>query len=303
MVRKCILVGVLILVLTSVSISQQDYRNLYTSSLTCTMGRLQSPLNLGDTRSSYNSTINTVYFDYKSIQNFYLDWNSEGRILEVQTLNSTDNFGYLGFSRGGVIKQYALKKIQVSYPAEHSIEGNLPMAEVKLVHEKVLGYQSAVDQYRSIPDANKYFTISLLYSSTGNVSDNGFMDQILSTYPLQKSTNSTNNNTNIFSVDLVSYKLFLDRQFYFYEGSFTSIPCDEIVNYLVIKDIFTLSPQSNSILSSAYSKFTNSQANKLQADYYGRKVYRNFILQGESLDSVYVGMNLFLILTLLTLNI
>jgi carbonic anhydrase len=293
MVKNYILFAITLLVLASAVISQEDYRKLYTSSTTCKMGRLQSPLNLADSLSSYNSTINTIYYEYRTIDNAYIDWNSEGRVLEIKPANDISNFGFLGFSRGGVIKQYALRKIQISYPAEHSIEGYLPQAEVKLIHEKMLGYQTAVDQYRSIPDANSYLTISLLFSTNGNSTDNGFIDLILSNY-ISRSSNSTISQT--ISVNLLSYRLFLDRRFFFYEGSFTSTPCDETVNYLVIKDLFTLSPQANAILSGAYSKFTNSQANKLQAEYFGRKVNRNYILQGESLNAYSIGLNLIFIL-------
>jgi carbonic anhydrase len=300
MVKYYILFAIILLVLASAVNSQEDYRKLYTSSMTCKMGRLQSPLNLADSLSSYNSTINPIYLEYRTIDNAYIYWSSEGRVLEIKAVNDTGNFGFLGFSRGGVIKQYALRKIQISYPAEHSIEGYLPQAEIKLVHEKMLGYQTAVDQYRSIPDANSYLTISLLFSTLGNSTDNGFMDLILSNY-MSRSSNITISST--ISIDLLSYRLFLDRRFFFYEGSFTSTPCDETVNYLVIKDLFTLSPEANTILSGAYSKFTNSQANKLQAEYFGRKVYRNYMLQSESLSAYCIGLNRIFILLLVALII
>ncbi len=281
-------------------LGQQDYRSLFTSTLTCKMGRLQSPIDLSDTTSKYNSTINPLYYNYQPLSNAVVNWNSEGRVLELKPESSTGNYGYLGLSRGGALKQYALVGVQISFPGEHSIEGVISQAEVKLIHDKVIPFATTVDQYRSIPDSNTHLVISILYSPSANNTDNGFMDQILSTYNTQANTFNYGTSQNI---NLLSYRLFQDRQFYFYEGSFTSAPCDENVNYIVVKDNFYLSPTAKNILTQAYSKYTGSIASKSRTDLFGRSVYRNYINQGESLSSNYLNWNVLASLLLLSILI
>jgi carbonic anhydrase len=257
-------------------VSQLNYRDIYTSSLTCRMGRLQSPINLSDKYSSYNATTYPVYFNYVPLTNAFLDWSADGRILSVKQSTPLANWGYMGFTRGGVLKQYALTGIEINFPAEHLIEGALAEAEVKLIHEKILSFETTVNQYRKMPDANTKLVISLLYSFSANNTDNGFMSQMLGTLPASYRSGALNYG-NSQTLNLNTYGLFTNRQFYFYDGAFTAEPCDEIVNYVVIKDNFFLSAQAKSVLTSAYSKYQNSIASKSVSEYYGRNVTRNYM--------------------------
>jgi carbonic anhydrase len=273
---KIYLLGSILVSLISLMASQLNYRDIYTSSLTCRMGRLQSPINLSDKYSSYNATTYPVYFNYVPLTNAFLDWSADGRILSVKQSTPLTNWGYMGFTRGGVLKQYALTGIEINFPAEHLIEGALAEAEVKLIHEKILSFETTVNQYRKMPDANTKLVISLLYSFSANNTDNGFMSQMLGTLPASY-RNGALNYGNSQTLNLNTYGLFTNRQFYFYDGAFTAEPCDEIVNYVVIKDNFFLSAQAKSVLTSAYSKYQNSIASKSVSEYYGRNVTRNYM--------------------------
>lgn len=287
---KIYLLGSILVSLISLMVCQLNYRDIYASSLSCRMGRLQSPINLSDKYSSYNATTYPVYFNYVPVTNAYLDWSADNRILTIKQTTPLANWGYMGFTRGGVLKQYSLTGIEINFPAEHLIEGALAEAEIKLVHEKVLPFETTVNQYRKMPDANTKLVISLLYSFSANNTDNGFMTQMLGTLPAIYKNGGFNYGTSQ-TLNLNTYGLFTNRQFYFYDGAFTSEPCDEIVNYVVIKDNFFLSAQAKAVLNNAYSKYFNSTASKSISEYYGRSVSRNYMNVTEA-SAGYIAFNL-----------
>lgn len=295
MLKKYLLASIF-LVLVSFTLAQLNYRDIYHSGMTCRMGRLQSPINLSDQNSAYNSTIYPVYFNYNPISSAYLDWTVDGRILSVKQTSPVANWGYLGFNRGGVLKQYALTGIEINFPGEHLIEGKVAEAEIKLIHDKVLGFETTVNQYRRIPDSNTKLVISLLYSGSANNTDNGLINSLLGTLPAYYKNGQLNYDSKI-NVNLLSYGLFANRQFFFYEGAMTAEPCDEIVNYVVIKDNFFLGAQAKSVLTNAYGKYVNSVASKNVSDYYGRNVSRNYMNETEA-SSSFLGFNIILALVL-----
>jgi carbonic anhydrase len=259
------------------------------------MGRLQSPINLADTTSHYNLTAYPVYFNYHAIPNAALAWDNEGRVLQVKQVGVAQNllnFGYMGFQRNGVIKQYALTGIELNFPAEHTIEGVQADVEIKLLHTKILPFESTVNQYRRIPDANTHLTISFLYKRNANYTDNGFINTLLSTWTgAERNANLFNYGGLNFNLDLNSYQLYEDRQFFFYEGSHTSEPFDEVVNVIVIKDNFNLSTDAYDLLTRIFSKYTNNVASKAVAELFGRNVTRNYMNITEA-GSSYVSMNI-----------
>jgi carbonic anhydrase len=274
-----------------------NYRSLFTSSLACQMGRLQSPLNLREEFSNFNSSINILYTDYNLIPNAYLDWSESGRILQVsQKLGapSTNNFGYVGLDRGGVAKQYALTGIEFYTPAEHKINGVDYDLEVHLIHEKVLTFETNVNQFRRIADGNRYLIISILFSQSGGNSDNGFLNDLISTWPP--------NSGDSFTLDLNSYGLIRDRRWFFYEGSFTYFPCDETVNNIVIRDPFKM--DSLSVFQSIYSDvYDSSVVSKVVSEEYGRPIYRNYMNQTEALTGAWISSKFILSLAMVLIAI
>lgn len=299
--KKNLIIGCIISILV-LSLCEINYRNTYTSSLTCKMGRLQSPIDLKDQFSKFNATIYPVYYHYSVIPNAYLGWSDDGGLAELRRVNQNQsdiNYGYLGLQRDGILKQYELTDIEVNFPGEHMIEGKSFQVEVKFLHKKVLGFQTNVNQYRRIPDANTYLYISILYRTDGTSSDNGFLDELVSSWtgPERTGAFGTYTQTGPYSLDLLSYGLFQDRQFYFYEGSYTYEPCDETVNQMVIKDTFSVSADAMKVLANIYSKYTNAVASKSISEYYGRPIYRNYMNATEA-SSSFITLNLALILAL-----
>lgn len=282
------LLTLLTFVVGLINSQKPNYRNLFTMSLSCEMGRLQSPLNLEEEFSNFDSSVNLLYTDYNVIQNAFLDWSESGRILQVSQKSgapASKNFGYLGLDREGVIKQYALTGIEFYTPAEHKINGINYDLEVNLIHEKVLTFETNVNQYRKIPDGNKYLIISLLFSQNGGNSDNGFLNDLISTW---NANSNPNFSVNSFNLDLNSYGLIRNRRWFFYEGSFTYFPCDENVNRIVIRDPFAM--ENLSMFQAIYRDvYDSSIISKSISQDYGRPIFRNYMNQTEALSGEWIS--------------
>jgi carbonic anhydrase len=272
-----------------------DYRLTYTKSSNCRMGRLQSPLNLSIATSTYNSTVFPVYLGYFTMSGASLVWSNDRRILQVRG-NGSDNFGYINLQRRGVVKKYALKYFEINSPAEHILENGMGDLEVKLIHEKVISFQTTVNQFRNIPDSNNYLVISLLYKSGGLSSDDGFLNTIVNTW------SGRQNSVKSVDLNLNSFDIIYDRQFFFYEGAFTAAPCDENANYIVINDFFKISDDTLKQFKDIYnSVYINGFTTKEPATYYGRPVFRNFAITGVEASSSFTKLSCILILAFLIL--
>jgi carbonic anhydrase len=245
----------------------------------CKLGRLQSPIEINENESIYANNFSFVYQNYK----------------EIEMPNKTDNYnystvfeieksdGFINFERGGVIKQYEFKRFEI-YPGIHPIDGKPGNYELHLIHEKNLNFNTNKNQYRSIQDANMYLVIVLRYINETNcegkncISDNGLLKQLAS------SRNKVNLN---------NYPVFQDKRAYFYEGASLHIPCDENVNYYIIKDFFTLPNDVDDILP----VYGSDQIPK--SEKYGRPVYKNFMNYREVMKSNIISIKIFPLLLLL----
>lgn len=282
---KKYLISLVIASLAVLAIGQTlvNYQNTYTSGLACMVGRLQSPVALTDTNSYYNVTVYPVFSNYLPVPDAKLAWSSNGRILEVVETgtNTMNSWGYMGLERSGILKQYLLKSIEINFPGEHTVEGVTPDIEVKLIHEKSLSFQTTVNQYRKIPDGNSYLIISLLYKKDGSVPDNGLISELVNSY-----------TSGSFNMDLEAYNLIPNKKFFFYEGSFTSDPCDEVANHIVIRNFFKLTDSAYTFFQTQYqSKYVNGIAAKNTADLYGRHVYRNYALNSTEASSSFINFS------------
>ena len=233
----------------------------------CKLGRLQSPIEINENESIYANNFSFVYQNYKMS-------DEEDKIESYANVYKFGNGGgYINFERGGVIKQYELKRFEI-YPGIHPIDGNTGDYELHLIHEKNLNFNTNKNQYRSIQDANMYLVIVLRYKKQSNckgekcISDDGLLKKIIEGR----------------EIDLSDYPVFQDKRAYFYEGSSLYIPCDENVNYYVIKDFFTLQEEIDESNLPKYESGKIDKSNK-----YGRPVYKNFMNYKEVLKSNYIS--------------
>jgi len=246
-----------------------DYEENWRSYPTCKIGRLQSPIEIKEYESIYANNFSFVYQSYIPTT-FSKDCNKNNYACILKT---NTNGGYINFERGGVIKQYQFKSAEL-YRGLHKVDGEEGEYELHLIHEKNLDFITNKNQYRSIQDANMYLVIVLRYSSSCNnkacTSDNNLLNNILST-------------TDEAKFNLNDYSIFQDKRAYFYEGSFVHIPCDENVNYYVVKDLFFLNSDTKDKLNDVPSESTNIKA----ANTFGRPVYKNFMNYREVLGNDY----------------
>ena len=255
----------------------EDYYSNWRKYPTCQIGRLQSPIEIKEYESIYANNFSFVYQSYNG------GTLSDGQ-NKYALIKNVDKGGYINFERGGVIKQYQFIRAEL-YPALHKIDGDNFDYELHLIHEKNLDFVTNKNQYRSIQDANMYLVIVLRYSICEKkvcTSDNGLLKEIF----------SSNNNIN-----LNNYNVFQDKRAYFYEGSSVHIPCDENVNYYIVKDIFYFDNVNISEDNKKYIKDIKiAPANK-----FGRPVYKNFMNYREVLGNDYFSFKKFLISFLLML--
>ena len=233
---------------------------------TCTFGRLQSPIQIDENETIYANNFTFVYQSYNGMK---VNKKDEKDYATVYELVDGENGGYINFERGGVIKQYKFKGFEI-YPGIHKIDGDYGDYELHIIHEKNLDFITNKNQYRSIQDASNSLVIVLRYKETCNkdvkcISDDGLMDKI------------TSSSSTTFS--LGDYPIFQDKRAYFYEGSTLHIPCDENVNYYVVKDYFSSTQKPN------YSKERIDISER-----YGRPVYKNFMNYKEVLKSNYISV-------------
>jgi carbonic anhydrase len=244
--------------------AEDDYTSKWRKYPACQIGRLQSPIEIKEYESIYANNFSFVYQSY-----------NEGKLEAFQDTyairRDVDNGGYINFERGGVIKQYKFERAEL-YPALHKIDGDDFDYELHLIHEKKLDFVTNKNQYRSIQDANMYLIVVLRYSVCKNnacTSDNGLVKTIL--------------KESSHKINLNDYNVFQDKRAYFYEGSFLHIPCDENVNYYIVKDFFFWDDTDTDIYNVTSIKNNIIAA----AEKFGRPVYKNFMNYREVLGNDY----------------
>ena len=257
-------------------IKTEEYISTWRDYPACRLGRLQSPIEINEYSSIYSNDFSFVYQDYKKInENNKISINITNNKTYALTAGSL-NGGYVNFERKGVIKQYELIGIEL-YPALHKINNDTFSYELHLVHKKNLDFMTNKNQYRRIQDPNMYLTIVLRYANDSICSSNKIVctsDNNL----LKMLTNST-------GIDSLSdYPIFQDKRAFFYEGSSLHIPCDENVNYYVVKDLFLFNDEDLS------DKLTFTKLEPFEK--YSRPVYKNFMNYREVLKSNFISFEL-----------
>ena len=268
------------------NLSNDEYENIWRDYPACRLGRLQSPIEINEYESTYSNDFSFVYQDYKNFpEEIKLENNSQSNNYALT--KEINEGGYINFERVGVIKQYKFIRVEL-YPGLHRIDGDLPDYELHLIHEKNLEFKTNKNQYRSIQDPNMYLTVVLRYKTEEKckkditkacTSDNGLLKNLLT--------------TGIGG--LKDYSFFQEKRAYFYEGSSMHIPCDENVNYYVVKDNFViLDDDSLDKIAVPFSKL-----NALNR--FDRPVYKNFMNYREVMGSNFISFKIFLFLMIFIL--
>ena len=248
------------------------YSERWTSFPACHMGRLQSPIRLNVTESTFSNKFSIVYQkfeDGKLDSNWLPSYNPNKYAIYTKV----DNGGYLHFAKDGVIKQYQLIKYEI-YQGLHEFGATNTKSkyELHIVFRKNLGFTSNKNQYRRITDVNNYLVIVLRYGESG-ISDGGLLKKL----------------TTSDTFNLGEYPVFQDKKAYFYDGAFIYNPCLEDVSYYVVEPIFNLNK-----ISFSYGN-DDSNGYKERALAYERPIYRNYMNYTESLASSLIKPSLLLL--------
>ena len=245
----------------------------------CRLGRLQSPIEIKEVDSTYSNEFSFVYQNYKPTDPFKIE-------NKAFTFSSGEiKGGYINFERGGVIKQYELKRIDI-YPGLHKIDGITSDYEVHLIHKKNLDFNTNKNQYRSIQDANMYLSVVLRYNKNENCNVNNI--KCTSDDGLFKKLKDLKERAE--ALNLNDYPIFQDKRAFLYEGSLLQIPCDENVNYYVVNDIFAMDEDKFKALESNKIKIANS---------FDRPIYKNFMNYREVMKSNVISIKLLTLIVLL----
>lgn len=254
-----------------------SYSDVWTSFPACHMGRLQSPIRLNVTESTFSNKFSIVYQNFEDgtlDSNWFTTYNPN----KYAIYTNVDKGGYLHFAKDGVIKQYELKKYEI-YQGLHQFGPNQSRSrfELHIVFEKNLGFTSNKNQYRRITDVNKYLVIVLRYGARNEeteISDGGLLKGL----------------TSKPTFNLGNYPVFQDKKAYFYDGAFIYNPCHEDVSYYVVEPIFKLEQTIN-----VDYKKKDSDGYKERALAYERPIYRNYMNYTESLSSSLIKPSLLLL--------
>ena len=250
------------------------YSEQWTSFPACHMGRLQSPIRLNVTESTFSNKFSIVYQKFengKLESNLPTSYNPN----KYAIYTNVDDGGYLHFAKDGVIKQYQLIKYEI-YQGLHEFGATNTKSkyELHIVFRKNLGFTSNKNQYRRITDVNNYLVIVLRYGESG-ISDGGLLKALKET-------------TTSDTFNLGDYPVFQDKKAYFYDGAFIYNPCLEDVSYYVVEPIFNL----NGI---TFSYGDDGNGYKERALAYERPIYRNYMNYTESLASSLIKPSLLLL--------
>jgi carbonic anhydrase len=182
-------------------------------------GLIQSPINIlsAQTEFSKEHTI-TLHFQDK--------------------INAIENLGHtvqLDFVQGSTVSsdgmEYELKQMHFHTPSEHLIDGMTFPMELHIVNQV-----PPVNQ----DDTPHYLVIAALFKMG---KENKFISEFLNKIPEQENGKAELQIDEVRLSDIVSDFLSMTPSFYHYQGSLTTPPYTESVNWFVLKRIIEASPE------------------------------------------------------------
>src|SRR5688500_18365964 len=190
----------------------------------CGTGKTQSPINIvkTDAKGGANWKLDYKTTSLKIAHNEHMDdIIDNGHTIQVTVdEGSTFTFGD---------KTYNLKQFHFHTPSEHTVDGkNMPM-EMHMVHQS---------------DDGSLAVVSVLFKE-GKVANENFA-KIIANLP-----NAKGESKHVTDVNLeLKVHLPKDNYAYHYVGSLTTPPCSENVQWLVLRDMVSLTPDQINAFSS-----------------------------------------------------
>ena len=186
----------------------------------CAAGTQQSPIDLTDCVEDASAP--DLAFEYGGNAR---EVNHNGKIAHVEY--ESGNILTVGSNR------YELVSMHIHVHAEHQVEGQLFPAEMHLVHRKEGGFLGVVGQLYRLGDPDPV------------------VQALIDAYPQSGQTIHTGFTLN--AADFVPS----DRGYYHYDGSLTTPPCTEGVDWYVLQEVRTVSQEQVNRIAALHNGFNH----------------------------------------------
>jgi len=193
----------------------------------CQTGLRQTPIDM-PSNYTYNTNeyISIISSDYSMINSAGLTINEKKTNFYIQNIT---NAGPLMIKKNGITYQYDLIDIHFHINSEHTIKGIPYDIEMHLVHKKNVAYLSTTGVINDPDLVNSLLVIGIMYR--GDVTQENLS---FAKFDFAKLGPISNLNVNGFASP--------SKSFYHYIGGLTTPNCDEIVNWIVMDAVESISP-------------------------------------------------------------
>ena len=197
-----------------------NWGSLSPDNLLCATGTRQSPIDVTDYLG--DSTAPSLEFDYSGNAR---EVNHNGKVAHVE---------YGGGNKLTVGDQiYELLSMHIHVHAEHQVDGQLFPAEMHLVHRKEGGFLGVVGQIYRLGEPDPV------------------VQSLIDAYPEPGQTIHTGFTLN--AGDFVPS----DAGYYHYQGSLTTPPCTEGVDWYVLRELKTVSQEQVNLIAALHNGFNH----------------------------------------------
>jgi carbonic anhydrase len=203
--------------------------------ITCSSGKRNSPvdfpsLNNGNYVKS-NSYIQLLSSNYTILQNETFRFYNNYKFF----VNVTSLPGVLMVSKNGIKYAYNLIDIHLHLSSEHTFEGNQQDLEIHMVHSKNKDYLLNSGVLYDPDVENIYLVVGVVFKAAGTTKNSA-----IEKFNFGK-------NATIDNLDMNEY-IKNAKNFYHYLGGLTTPNCDEVVNWVVIDKIETMTVDQYSVI-------------------------------------------------------
>lgn len=193
----------------------------------CKDGRGNSPIDFPPESSSdwvkSDSYLQLLFSNYTVLKDNAFTWNEKRFGIDLPA-----NPGSLMVRKNGIVYRYDLANIHYHIESEHTFNGKQYQFELHMVHAKNTTHLQNIGILDDPDKRNKYLVVGLVFQASGEADNDDITRMKLTT------------QENVDNLDFNKYIEELDT-FYHYEGGLTTPACDEVVNWVVISKIFTMS--------------------------------------------------------------
>lgn len=189
----------------------------------CKYGKRQSPIDFASHNEfKYKKSLNhfsIVGNTYNAINNAHFELVGNHKYV----LTLTDG-GRLEVLKDGIMYSYILSEVHFHTKSEHTFSGQDTDVEFHLVHTKDKNFLTTSGVTLDPDGINQLLVVGILFQANGQT-ENADVNKMMFT-----------NLTDVSNLNFNSY-VTSKKSFYHYEGSRTSPPCEEAVQFIILSDI------------------------------------------------------------------